>query len=388
MEIKKIIRNILVNVYRHCKVQKNRIVFSNFFGRGFGDNPKYIALEIQRQHLPFDLYWIVNPGEEKSLPTGIKPVRVHSLKSFYIFSTSRVIIYNAKGPLPYKKRANQYYIQTWHGSLIMKYVEAEVMDKISPSYAKDSQHDSEITDVFLTASDDDSNVVKKSFWYNHEIMKSGSPRSDIFFHTTKEQILKIRKNLDIDDNYKILLYAPTFRDDKSTKGYGVDIDKVLKALEKNTGESWIALIRMHPAAVKFANNFHYGKNVINVSTYPDPQDLSIICNAMLTDYSSIMLDAFLQMKPVFLFTCDYDDYIAKNRPMHEIYHQLPCKRNNNMKELVDTIKAFDKNHYLEGLKYFMDKIFVSYDDGHASERVVERIKKVINSDYQSPYVEK
>ena len=205
---------------------------------------------------------------------------------------------------------------------------------------------------------------------------------------TRKQILDIKKKLGLEFNTKILLYAPTFRDDRSTKGYNINLDNVIKCLSKKSNEKWVALVRLHPNAVTLGNLFTYSDSIINASKYPDPNDLSVVADAMISDYSSIISDMFLQKKPVFLYACDYNDYIAKNRPVNDIYWKLPCKCNMTEEELLKDIGEFDMDVYQKKLKHFMEVDFKSYDDGHASERVVDRIQKVIETDYPSPYYSK
>lgn len=364
-------------------VDKYKIVFNNFNGKGFGDNPRYIAEEIFKQDLPYKLFWICNKTAE--VPNWINRISMFSIRGLYTLATSRVIINNVKNGLPYFKKKSQYYIQTWHGSLIMKYLEKEVEDKLSRTYVNASKADSKLIDCFLVASNDDERIIKSNFWYDHEILRCGCPRSDVFFKKSVEYINQIKEKLEIPLKNKVVMYAPTFRDDFSVNGYKIDTNRILNALKIRFGNNWSLIIRLHPNVTVQDSVFHFNENVINVCNYPDAQDLSLIADIMITDYSSIMLDAFLQGKPVFLYTSDYEEYI-KNRPMHSIYKKLPCNRCATNDELIQTILNFDSIIYQANLDKFLNITFHSYDDGLASKRVVERINDVINSGYQSPYI--
>jgi CDP-glycerol glycerophosphotransferase len=383
----KIVDPIFIKLFHALPVSKNKIVFSNFNGRGYGDNPKYIAEEVIKRKLNYKMYWIVS-NDKVYVPEGITKVKYRSLRYIYEMATTKVFINNIKNGNEWNKKKGQYYIQTWHGSLVMKYVESEVEESLGKDYVKQSKKDSEFIDTFLVASKDDKNIIGKWFWYHHELWETGSPRSDVFFNVSNDKIKGIKTKLGLDDSTKILLYSPTFRDDNSTAGYNINLEKVVTTLEKTTRDKWVALVRLHPNAAALGNLFEYNEEVINVCNYPDAQDLCLVADAMITDYSSIMLDMFLQKKPVFLYTNDYDDYIANSRPMHGIYNKLPCKRNNTEDDLLKDIESCDKDVYLKKLKHFMEVDFMSYDDGHASERVADRIKKVIETDYQSPYYSK
>ena len=145
--------------------KQNKIVFVNFLGRGYGDSPKYIAEEILRQSLPYDLVWLVYNMND-IFPNGIRKVKFYSLKSRYELSTARVIISNTKGRLPYFKRKSQYYIQTWHGGFGVKYIEKDIEQFLPKEYVRDSKYDSSITDLILSGSDFQTQVIKKSFCYH------------------------------------------------------------------------------------------------------------------------------------------------------------------------------------------------------------------------------
>lgn len=378
---------LLVRLFQLISVSKDKIVFCNFNGRGFGDNPKYVALEILRRNLPYKLYWVVS-NNKVYVPDGFIRIKYRSIHYIYTLSTMKVYVDNQKIGSIWKKKKGQYYIQTWHGSLPIKKTESAVADKLSQTYVCESKRDSEWIDTFIVPSKADEENLSTNYWYKHELWKIGNPRSDIFFNITSVQLSIIKNKLKLSNDTKILLYAPTFRDDRSIKGYNINFDKVIDSLQHKTGKKWVVLVRLHPNATALGNLFEYNDRIINVCNYSDPNDLSVVADAMISDYSSIISDMFLQKKPVFLYACDYKEYIEKNRPLNDIYWKLPCKCNYTQEELISDIDSFDKDNYLAKLKHFMEVDFVSYDNGHASEKVVDKIEKVIKTDYQSPYYSK
>ena len=186
MKLKYIFGQIVNNILAVLP-KRNKIVFVNFLGRGYGDSPKYIAEEIMRQSLPCDLVWLVYDMND-FFPDGIRKVKFYSLKSRYELSTARIIISNTKARLPYSKKKTQYYIQTWHGGFGVKYIEKDIEQFLPDDYVRDSKYDSSITDLILSGSDFQTQVIKNSFWYDGEIFMKGIPRNDIFFNFTRETI--------------------------------------------------------------------------------------------------------------------------------------------------------------------------------------------------------
>ena len=176
----------LLNAF--SKVQPTKIVFNNFNGKGYGDNPKYIAAEILKRNLSYDLVWIVN-DDNIVLPKSIRKVKAGTFKCSYELSTAKVFINNVKNKLPFLKKKEQYYIQTWHGSFPLKFIEKEAESLLPAQYIKQSMKDSSKTDVVLSGSSMLSEVIRNSFWFSGEIFNCGQPRDDIYFNSTPEEIL-------------------------------------------------------------------------------------------------------------------------------------------------------------------------------------------------------
>ena len=76
---KKIFKNAYVSLLRFLPIKRDKIVFCNFSGRGYGDNPKYIAEEIHKLKLNVDMVWLC--ADAKSIfPEYIRPVKMWSLQ--------------------------------------------------------------------------------------------------------------------------------------------------------------------------------------------------------------------------------------------------------------------------------------------------------------------
>ncbi len=357
--------------------KQNKIVFVNFQGRGYGDSPKYIAKEIIRQSLPYDLVWLVY-DMSNSFPDEIRKVKIYSFLSRFELATARIIISNTKNKLPYLKKASQYYIQTWHGGFGVKYIEKDAEQYLSDEYVRESKYDSSITDLILSGSEFQTKVIKDSFWYNGEIFKKGVPRNDILFNSSTKFISQLKYLYGFENASRIVIYAPTFRDDESNNAYQLNANLLLKTLKSKTGENWKLIIRFHPKVAVNNSLFQFDNNIIDGSVFSDSQELLIMSDLLITDFSSMMMDFAIMKKPVLLFITDLDDYIKKCRGIRPLFYQLPFKVSNSNNQLHQAIIDFDNSEYQINLKKFMDKYFMSYDDGHASEYVVERIKMYMN----------
>lgn len=353
------------------QINKNKIVFINFNGKGYGDNPKYICSEILRQKLAVDCVWMLE-DMNAILPPKVRKISIHGLRCFYELATAHVIIINTNNVLPgkMKKKKGQIIIQTWHGSHAFKYIERQIDDMLSKSYIHDSKLSTKMTDVFISDGPNNTKLYRDAFQCTCDIIETGMPREDVLFEDDTSHLDTIRESLGIPKNKSILLYAPTFRNDGSTKAYDLDFSSILDALKQRFNSDWIMLLRLHPNVKNY--NVHSDAKIIDVSSYGDVQELIAISNAVITDYSSIYHDFFISNKPVFLYTKDLDNYIKENRKLTPLFFQIPWNKNRNEEDLINDILNFDKNKYHEMITHY--KNFTgAIADGKASSRVVEYI---------------
>ena len=366
-------------------IVKNKIVFSNYFGKSYGCNPKYIADEIIRQNLPYELVWLVrNPEEHISeFPKQVRLVRYLSPESYTELASAKVWVDNTRKK-PYWeqgliKKKEQVYIQTWHGPLGMKKIEASIKNE-SPMWRKFAKIDSKNIDYLLASNETDRKILSECFWFDGPILKTGYPRNDIFFanDAEKQKIKdKVYSKLNIKENEKILLYLPTFRDNGRISAFNLDILNALKAAEENQKQNYVAAIKLHPntpKSVKELFDFNNEK-IIDAIDYPDVQELLIASDIIITDYSSGIFDAMLEYTKCFIFATDLKEY-SKERGFYFPLSDTPFSIAENNEQLIDNILNFDNEAYKNKVEqYLKDKEYIL--DANSSSRVVEKIKQSI-----------
>jgi CDP-glycerol glycerophosphotransferase len=358
---------------RWLPVKHNKIVLNNFHGFGYGDSPKYIAEEIIRQKLPYDLVWLV-ADMSMEFPPEVRKVKMQSVHASYELSTAKIIISNVKVALPYHKKRSQFYIQTWHGSMAFKAIEADAQDKLKPYYLKETKADSKLINLFLSSNSIQTQEIQTCFWYDGEIFECGSPRNDMLYKPQDYQD-KIKAQLGITGK-KLVLYAPTFRDDHRKDVYNLDMDRLKTYLDEHFGNDWHILVRLHPNVMN-KNLFENKSYITDVTLYPDMQELLLISDVLITDYSTIIYDMAIMRKVILLYAPDLEDY-KTNRGLKPVYFKLPTRINQSNEELLEYIGRFDVSKYKHELDEFLGTLQI-FDDGKASERVVEKINSVINN---------
>lgn len=371
-----------LKMYRDYPIDNHKILFKTFKGM-YNCNPKYIAEEILRQNLPYELIWVVDENILKyyhDFPKNIKLVMRGSKEDYHAHLTAKFWIthkrenyYIHKG---LKKREGQIYIQTWHGSLGIKKT-GEVSHSAKKKFTNLCKQDAAQYDYLISNGTYTTNFFKECFWNNGQIMEFGHPRNDIFFRDNTELKRKIQERLNISADKKIVMYAPTFRDDYNTDCYGIDFEKVLSEINSAGKGEYVFVLKLHPKLMNLRDEIiskYENCEIIDATDYGDMQELLAISDILITDYSSCAYDFMLTGRPVFIFATDIKEY----NTLRGLYYPLtttpfPIAENNS--QLVENIKKFDNEKYLKGVEEFL-KGKGCIDDGHASERVVELIKKL------------
>lgn len=334
------------------KIDKKKIVFCNFYGNGYGDSPKYIAEYIIKKNLDYKLVWLVKKEIVEKFPKEIEIVKYGSLRSMYELATAKIWIDNTRKKIcPYKKK-KQYYIQTWHSPLRLKKIEADAIDELPIQYIKSAKRDSKNIDLILSGCDFSYNIYKNSFWYNGEIIRSGTPRCDILFNINEHFNIKkqICSKYNVDITKKIILYAPTFRNNFNIV-QEFNFNKFSKLI--NINDEYQILLKLHPAD---KNDYKFGNSVIDVSSYPDIQELICISDCLITDYSSCCFDMLIANKLCTLYVPDLEQYMKQERKLYFNINELPFPVAKNIEELANIIVKGETLNYYNNIKKFKEKV--------------------------------
>lgn len=368
--------NVLLIIFRIIPITPNKIVVDHFLGKGYGGNPKYLVEQLRAVN-HYDIVWLSKGEKRDSFPEDIRVIPYGSLRAMFEMSTARVWIDDVRNARKPFKRRGQVYLQTWHGSVALKEVEREAWRKLSFDYVLNAVNDGKKTDGILAANTIQVEQFKKDFWLSDktEILPFGLPRNDILFDELKSSAIKtkVQKIFDLDSTDRILLYAPTFRDDHSSHIYNLDFKKIKQVLEKKFNSKFHIIVKLHPNVNVNEVSIKFNKDVINGSFYPDIQELYIASDIMISDYSSAMLDYVLLKKPVFIFAPDFKNY-QERRGLNPAFKQLPFPHAYTSEELINQICKYNQSQYWKLCDDFFEDGTV-FDDGNASRRAVQWISK-------------
>lgn len=367
--IKKLRHEIYIAHFRRLPLCNNKIIlWANSF-KQYGCSPKYITEYILKEYPGvFDIVWVFEYGAviPEALKDKVRIVYYFSIDYLRELHTAKFIICNMRtGSSHYwKKRDGQMYIQTWHSSLRLKKIEGDAEEFLPYEYICNSKNDSKKIDLLVSGCEFSTKIFERAFWYDGHILKSGTPRCDIFFGDTETTKNKVFKFYNIPKGNRLVLYAPTFRTNKDSDFLKMNFDRLKNAL----GENWTIGARLHPNVLNDAD----AQGAVSMSKYPDMQELIAAADILITDFSSCMFDMMIAKKPCILYAEDFDEYIQTERELYFDIMTLPFPLAKNMDELCKCIQNFDCDRYHDDIQEFIEQTG-SYEEGKAAERVCEYI---------------
>ena len=361
-------------------IDEHKVFIDCFEGLGYRCNCKYLAEEFKKYD--YEVVWNLSDKAVDDIPEWITKVKRYSFEYFREVYTSKIYITNDGVEPKIHKRENQIFICSWHGAGPFKKTNID----LCPMNAELKKYFEEMyrnIDIFVSPSKFNTQVIRRAFGYEGEILECGSPRMDCLLNKNNFRD-KICGYYKIDPKSKIVLYAPTFR--KSSIGdegspvtsfekYDIKWEMIRESLEKRFGGSFVLLYRFHHMLYRFAESRMAYPDAINVTLYPDVQELLGAADVLITDYSSIMWDFSLQRKPVFLYQNDVDEYI-RDRGFYSDIEEWPYIKARTSEELSEKILGFDNDKYVTELNQFLEK-YGTFDDGHACERTIEHISRML-----------
>lgn len=371
--VKKLQKGLAWTGGRLLPIQKNKIVVTSFYGRGASDNPKAIVDELVKRPEKLDIVWLANDPAHAGVPDGVRVVQYDTPQAIRELCTARVWVDNCRKGARVKK-SGQYYMQTWHG-FALKRIERDVADKLSKedaTYAQYAQRDSKQIDVIVSDSSFMTDIYLRSFWYDGPVVEYGAPRNDILIQPPADAKQIVSKALGLPADCNLAMYAPTFRADGSLDAYNMDYHAVCAALQQRFGGRWIMLIRLHPHVMQKAKDLKFdGQITFDATAFDDMQLLLSACDAVITDYSSLMFDFALTRRPCFQYASDIDAY-KNDRNFYFPIDETPFPLAKNNAEMVENIAAFDETDYHRQCDMFYEKMGFRAD-GQASARCADWI---------------
>lgn len=299
--------------YRLFKVDDKLAIFISFHGRGYSDNPKAIY-EQMRQDSRFDGYrfiWFIKNHKGKKLHIeGAEIKEYFSIPYFYYLSKAKLWVVNCKLPTYIFKKENQVYLQTWHGTPLKRlahdidvsedttfYRSGVSYEQMCHSYDVDvARYNYMISpNAFCTK------VFQTSFQINRErLIETGYPRNDFISNATKEECDAIKNKYHLPIDKKIVLYAPTWRDNSYVSaGYTFELKANFRKWKEILGEDTIVVFKPHYLIINtFKDDPELDGFLYSIPAQEEINELYVISDVLITDYSSVFFDYAILNRPI------------------------------------------------------------------------------------------
>lgn len=367
-----------------ASVDQDLIVFESNIGKSVSDSPKAIYDILKQRNHHFKIVWVTNnsyPFNDNRVIT----VKRLSPEYFYYLSHAKYWVNNQNFPTYMKKNKETIYIQTWHGTPLKKMLnDVDKFEGRTDDYKERVNQAIQTWDYLVSPSPYATNCFKSAFNFHKEILEVGYPRNDIFYSKdiegieTKKQT--VRQQLGISKDKKVILYAPTFRDDETNKAkkHIINLKLDLHKLKARLGEDYVILLRPH---IIVSNALHLDASLadfaINVGKYNEISDLYLITDICITDYSSVMFDFANTKRPLLFFTYDLEHYKNDLRGFYFDFEQeAPGPLLQDNESLIQAIENIGEvqDSYQDKYEAFYNK-FCTYETGHAAEQIVDKFFK-------------
>ena len=357
-----------------CKeeIDNNLIFFESFHGQSYSNSPKYIYEKMLEMGYGNKYTFVWSYKGNLKIPGN--PIIVNNLEPEYSRYLARAKYWINNGTFPFlDKQKKRVYLQTWHGTPLKRLgLDVQVEN---PKIGWNHLHkESKNWNFLISANNYSSNIFKRAFKYNREILEVGYPANDIFYSKDGKFKKSLKEKFNFEDK-KIILYAPTFRDnaidETGNRYFNLLLD--LQKMHDKFKDEYVLLLKTHSIV---SNSLEIEENlkdfVFDFSNYDDIHELFLISDILITDYSSVFFDFAHSKNPMLFFVPDFEKYNNEIRGLYiDMRKSLPGPILMNNDELIlaiENIKEIQKE--FKGCYELFYEKYCSLGHGDASKKVV------------------
>lgn len=378
-KIKKFYRKFFYESYpllMKMKLKKKTVIFESFLGRKYNDSPRAIYEYMLATYPDYDYVWIVDNPNNFDIP-GARLVKRLTPKYFFTVAQGKYIINNSRMPIFFKKRTDQVYVQTWHGTPLKRLV-FDMENNLMPGtnqtkYLANFSREVNNWDYLVSPNHYSTEKFKTAFRFDHQFLEVGYPRNEYLHNHTVDDAKRLRQKYGIKDDEVAVLYTPTYRDNHN-QGKGHYLQKINLDLEQLNNTPGIkVLMRVHYLVSQDLQLENY-QNIIDVSNVNDINELYIASDVLLNDYSSTMFDYLILDKPIILFPYDLDEYTNDIRGFYMDYNRLPAEQIDTTARLIEIVQNLQsyQTNWAEQMAEFKAEMVLDQEE-HASQLIVEQM---------------
>lgn len=362
-------------------VKKKLVVFESYLGKQYSCNPRAIYEYMAEHKQDYTLIWSVDKHYTAPFDSrGIPYVKRFTIPWLFAMARAQYWVVNSRLPLWIPKPQHTTYLQTWHGTPLKKLAndmeEVHMPGTTTTAYKRNFTKEASNWDYLISPNDYSSAIFRSAFLFEKEMIESGYPRNDLLHAPDVEgRAMLIKQKLNLPLDKKIILYAPTWRDNEfyARGKYKFDIQLNLDKMRQELGNQYIILLRMHYLVAENFDLSAYEGFAYDFSHYGDINELYLISDMLITDYSSVFFDYANLKRPMIFFTYDLDTYRDQLRGFYFDFEEMaPGPIVKTSDEVIETIKEIERNSAHPSYSSFYDH-FCNWECGESAKRVVEKV---------------
>jgi CDP-glycerol glycerophosphotransferase len=359
--------------------RKRTVLFESGLGRQYAGNPKYIYERLVERGEAAKSVWVLDSTQRMKDATTRKVAR--KTPGFYWhLGRAKVWVTDQHFPHGLTPPRGTGFIQTWHGTPLKRmWFDLEEIRFQPDDYVEKGAKRLAYWDVLLAQSEYAASIFRSAFRFTGKMITEGYPRNDILVGDEADRVEAVRKRVGVPNGKRVVLYAPTFRDDeRAERGATHDMELDFARFGEVLGNDHFLLVRTHMFVHTKRRTMRRLEGIgADVSGYDDMQELLMIADILVTDYSSVLFDFAVTGRPMIFFAYDLDHYRDDLRGFYLDYEEeMPGPIVRSSDEVIEAIRSVDawKDEYVESLERFRME-FCPHDDGMASERVIDRLRE-------------
>ncbi|PBC82717.1 MULTISPECIES: CDP-glycerol glycerophosphotransferase family protein [unclassified Streptomyces] len=358
---------------------RDTVLYSSFGGRAYGDSPRAVHEELVRRGMDVEHLWAVRDAQT-AVPETARAVLVGSAEWHGALAHSRWVVTNTHLPRWFTRRGGQRIIQTWHGTPL-KRIGADLAGTLCAGLAHLAPRPrvSRQWSVLLSPNAHSTPVLRSALGYSGRLLETGLPRTDAFFAADRDlRAAAVRERLGIEPGRKVVLYAPTPRDDLAYDAghHRLHLPLDLELARRELADDHVLLVRSHPL-VADRLPAHHAPFALDVSAHPDATELLLAADVLVTDYSSLAADFANTGRPMLFLTPDLPHYRDTLRGFTlDFEARVPGPLLTSTGELIDALGGLEEIA-AAGADAYADfrEAFCHRDDGGAAGRVADLMER-------------
>ncbi|KRM13272.1 CDP-glycerol--glycerophosphate glycerophosphotransferase [Paucilactobacillus suebicus] len=369
---------IIISVLKlFVRVNSKQIIFTSYSGRQVSDSPYtiYKQLKADPRFSDFSFFWGVDDVSEFAYIPENEKIKIDTFKFWLVLLESKYWVSNTSiERLVTFNHKKHVYINTWHG-IPLKHLGP---DEGNLEFLVKNWFSKVEFDLLYCSGVYDKRIFSNIFPNSKNIKILGLPRNDelLNLHGMQDKKNILMKKIGLDPEKPTLMYAPTFREYQNSKNANTFDFPFSSDLVEKVCRKFNFMVRGH----YFIEDLSYDgiqDKIIDVSSYPDLNDLFMVTDVLVSDYSSLIFDyALLPNKRIILFMYDIDEYM-KQRGFYLDPRDLDISYAVNETKFLNILFDSDVKNEIKKTSLLNKKINEHFDENSAylKKFILERVNK-------------